>query len=60
MFGLFKRDPVAQLQKRYEKLMMEAQQLQRNGDIPAFAIKDAEAREVYEELEKLKAEQASR
>lgn len=58
MFGLFKRDPVAQLQKRYEKLMKEAQQLQRNGDIPAFAIKDAEAREVQAELEKLEAERS--
>jgi len=60
MFGLFRRDPVAKLQKRYEKLMKEAQQLQRHGDIPAFAIKDAEAREVQARIEALEAEHRAR
>lgn len=55
MFGWFKRDPVSQLRKRYKKLMEEAQTLQRHGDIPAFAVKDAEAREVLEEIERLEA-----
>lgn len=59
MFGLFKRDPVDKLRKRYRALMQEAQSLQRNGDIPAFAEKDAEAREVLAEIDRLEAERAS-
>ncbi len=53
VFGWFKKDPKKELRARYEKLMAEAQQLQRSGDIPAFAMKDAEAREVWEQLEAL-------
>lgn len=55
MFGWLRPDPRKALQKRYEALMKEAQALQRKGDIPAFAIKDAEARAVYAEIEKLDA-----
>lgn len=58
MFGWFKRDPVAALQQRYERLMREAMELQRHGDIPAFAVKDAEAREVLAELEAARAKAA--
>ena len=53
MFGLFKKDPVKQLQKKYEKLLEEAMQLQRGGDIKGYAAKMAEAEGVQKEIEEL-------
>lgn len=57
MFGLFKKDPVKKLEKKYLKLMEEAMEIQRGGDIKAYAEKSAEAEKVAEEIEKLKSEQ---
>lgn len=51
MFGLFNSDPKKKLKKRYEKLMEEAMQLQRSGDIKGYAKKMAEAEEVNKQLE---------
>lgn len=53
MFKLFKKDPIKILEKKYERLMEEAMQIQRNGDIKAYAAKIAEAEEVQKEIEKL-------
>lgn len=58
MFSLFRRDPLTELQKRYATLMKQAQDMQRNGDIPAFARRDAEAREVLARIEALEAERS--
>lgn len=55
MFGLFKKDPVKKLEKKYLKLMEEAMAIQRGGDIKAYAQKAAEAEEVAKEIEALKA-----
>jgi|GEM_PF-1373839 len=41
------------LQRRYEALLKEARDLQRGGDIPAFAAKTAEANKVLDELDAL-------
>ena len=57
MFGLFKKDPIKQLEKKYLKLMEEAMQIQRGGDIKAYAQKAAEAEKVAEEIEELKKQQ---
>ena len=57
MFGLFKKDPVKKLEKKYLKLMEEAMAIQRGGDIKAYAEKSAEAEEVAKEIEALKAKQ---
>ena len=54
MFGLFKNDPKKKLQKEYEKLMSEATELQRKGDIQGFAKKSDEAEQVMKKLEALK------
>lgn len=54
MFGLFKKDPVKKLEKDYLRLLEEAMQLQRGGDIKGYAAKVAEAEAVQEQLEKLK------
>lgn len=51
MFGLWKQDPVKSLRRRYEAKMAEAMQLQRAGDIPAYATAHAEAAALYEELQ---------
>ena len=53
MFGLFKKDPAKQLKAEYAKLLEEARDLQRKGDIKGFAQKSAEAEEVAKKLEAL-------
>lgn len=50
MFGLFKSDPQKKLRKQYEKLMEEAMQLQRGGDIKGYAKKMAEAEAISKQL----------
>jgi hypothetical protein len=51
MFGLFKKkDEAALLQQKYEKLMQEARDIQRAGDMRAFALKTAEAEKVMDEI----------
>lgn len=56
MFGLFKKDPIKKLEKKYLELMEEAMEIQRGGDIKAYAQKSAEAEKVAEEIERLKRE----
>jgi hypothetical protein len=60
MFGLFskKTDPAKVLEKlnlQYEKLLAEARDLQRKGDIKGFAVKTAEAEEVMNQIVAAKA-----
>ena len=50
MFGMFKRDPAAKVQKQYEAVMKEAIELQRSGDIRGFAAKSEEAAELEKRL----------
>ncbi len=50
MFNLFKKDPAKELEKKYQKLMEEAMQLQRKGDIKGYAAKVAEAEEVQKAI----------
>ena len=52
MFGLFRKDPAKKLEKEYQKLMVEAMQLQRKGDIKGYAQKIAEAEALYQKPEK--------
>lgn len=51
MFNFFKSNPVKKLEQRYQQLLEEAMQLQRKGDIKAYALKMAEAEEVLKEIE---------
>lgn len=53
MFGLFKSDPRKKLQDKYQKLLEQAMQFQRNGDIKSYSMITAEAEKVREEIEKL-------
>lgn len=49
-------DPTRALEKEWGKLLVEARDLQRKGDIPAFAKKTAEAEELRKKIEQLREE----
>lgn len=53
MFGFFKKDPKKALEQQYRKLMEEAMQIQRTGDLRAYADKIAEAEEIAKQIEAL-------
>ncbi len=53
MFGLFKKNPEAKLEKEYKRLLKEAMELQRKGDIQGYALKTEEAEKVQLQIEKL-------
>lgn len=55
MFGLFKKDPLKDLEKKHAKLLKEAMTIQRSGDIKAYARKMGEAEEVANEIATQKA-----
>ena len=55
MFSLFKKDPVKKLNKQYEKMMLEARDTQRTGDLKLYAKKIAAAEEVAKKINELKA-----
>ena len=57
MFGLFKSNPVAKLEKEYAKLLEQARDIQRNGDVVAASAKTAEAEAVRVRIEELEAQQ---
>ncbi|MEM8933868.1 MAG: DUF6435 family protein [Acidobacteriota bacterium] len=53
MFGFLRPDPKKRLEKQYMKLMEEARDLQRRGDMPAFAEKSAEAEAIGRQMDAL-------
>lgn len=54
MFGLFKKDPAAKLQKAYEAKMLEVRDVQRSGDLRHYARVMEEAEEILKKIEALK------
>lgn len=58
MFGLFKSNPVAKLEKELAAKMEEAMNAQRNGKMPLFAQLSAEAEEIGQRLDAAKAAKA--
>lgn len=55
IMGLFgKSNPTKKLEKKYKKMLEEARDLQRSGDIPAYALKMEEAEKIAKEIETLK------
>lgn len=52
MFGLFKKDPKKELQKKYEKLLKESFDLSKT-DRKASDLKRVEAEKVADEIAKL-------
>lgn len=54
MFGFLKRDPVKKLEAEYHKLLEQARDLQRKGDIAGFAAKTEEAESLAGRIDELK------
>lgn len=57
MFGLFKKDPIKKLDKKYKALLVKARDVQRSGDIVAYSAVVAESEEVLKEIEALRSGQ---
>jgi hypothetical protein len=53
MFGLFKKNPSKELEKKHARLMEEAMTIQRSGDLKAYAVKIAEAEKVMDQIVEL-------
>ncbi len=53
MFSIFKKDPKKDLQYKYEKLMKDAVDAQRKGDIETYSILSAKADVVALEMDAL-------
>ena len=56
MFWIFKKDPLKNLQKKYEMLLEEAMNAQRNGKIEEFGELSYESEKLYKEIQKIKEE----
>ena len=56
MFGLFKKDPLKKMEKEHAKMLEEAMQIQRSGDIKGYAAKMAEADELEKKIMALREE----
>ncbi len=54
MFGLFKKDPVKKLEAEYSRLLGEAMEQQRAGNIKGYAAKSAEAEAVMDKIIELR------
>lgn len=50
MFGIFKKNPVKILQKKYETLMSQAMHVQRSGDLKHYARIIEEAEEIQSQI----------
>lgn len=55
MFGLFKKkDPAAKLQKEYETMLEKARDIQRSGDLRAYARIMEESEELWKKIEAIR------
>lgn len=54
MFNLFKKSPSKKLEKQYNKLLEQARDAQRSGDIKLYAELSAQAEEVWKRIEQVK------
>lgn len=57
MFSFLRKNPVKKLEKQYLLLMEEARDLQRSGDLRAYAQKLDEAEALQDKIANLKAAQ---
>jgi hypothetical protein len=53
MFSLFKKDPIKQLEKKYLQTMEEARDIQRSGDLKAYARKIEESEAIQKQIDVL-------
>ena len=54
MFGLFKKDPAKKLEKEYEQLMEKARNVQRSGDLRAYAVLIEESESILNKIDAIK------
>ncbi|MBR9919268.1 MAG: Lacal_2735 family protein [Bacteroidetes bacterium] len=54
MFSFFKKDPARKLEKEYEKILLEARDVQRSGDIKGYARLMAKSEEILKEIESIR------
>ncbi len=50
MFKLFRKDPLKKLKRQYQKMMEEARDIQRSGDLKLYARKIADAEEIARQI----------
>lgn len=53
MFNIFKKDPRKKLQKEYEAIMEKAVEVQRSGDLKAYAKMISESEEILDKIKAL-------
>lgn len=58
MFGLFKTDPLKKLRKEYDKVLQNAMNAQRGGDIKLYSELSTDADKIYQKIKLLEAETA--
>ncbi|MEO6595039.1 MAG: DUF6435 family protein [Planctomycetota bacterium] len=56
MFGIFRRDPAKKLEAEYLRLLEQARDLQRDGDIRGYADATTRAEQLAQQIEKLQAD----
>ena len=54
MFGLFRKNPISKLEKRYARKLEDARDAQRSGKIPLYAELMAEAEAIADEIDDLR------
>lgn len=54
MFGLFKKDPIKKLEKEYEQLMSKARDVQRSGDLRAYAVMIEDSENILKKIDELR------
>ena len=53
MFGFLKSDPIKKLEEKYSKLMKEAVEAQRNGNIELYSKLSFESEEILKKIDDL-------
>lgn len=50
MFSLFSKNPTKKLEKEYKKVLLEARDIQRSGDLKLYAKKMEEAESIAQKI----------
>lgn len=56
MLSLFKKQPTKKLEKQYNRMLEQARDAQRSGDIKLFAELSAKAEEIWQEIEAVRSQ----
>lgn len=58
MFGIFKSNPIKKYRKEYEKVLQDAMQAQRGGDIRLYSELSSEADKLYQKIKSLESSES--